>query len=100
MSQAVVATAGTQSHGPSSPTIAVLQTRDRRIELHLGTRVTVRNNQGELVAEDITLDELSARDPFLYDLCRASFATNDSAFLDARLDARHDTPKLMGLVGD
>jgi len=78
----------------------VLQTRDRRVELHSGTRITVRNNEGDLVAEDLSLDELQQRDPFLYEVCRTSFAGNDGTFLDARLDVRPDAPKSMGIGGD
>lgn len=95
------AAAGNASAGGAhGPTIAVLQTRDRRVELHSGTRVTVRNNEGDLVADDVTLDELAERDPFLYEVCRASFAQNGTEYVDARLDTNHAAPKLLGIVGD
>jgi hypothetical protein len=49
-----------------------------------GLHVTVQDESGAIVADDIAVDQLRQRDPFLYDLFRSSVASNH--YLDARLD--------------
>jgi hypothetical protein len=64
-----------------------LQTRDQRVTLlmaHDGLHVTVHDASGGLVAQDVSIDELRQSDPFLYEVCRSSVASNH--YLDARLD--------------
>jgi hypothetical protein len=64
-----------------------LRTRDQRVTLLTGPgglHVTVQNESGVVVAEDISMDDLRQRDPSLYELCRSSVASNH--YLDARLD--------------
>jgi hypothetical protein len=70
--------------------IAVLQTRDHRISLHAGSHVTVRTNEGALVADDVPIESLRDTDPFVYDVVRSSFAGEGAPQpLDARVE-RHD----------
>jgi hypothetical protein len=64
-----------------------LRTRDQRATLlmaHDGLHVTVHDASGGLVAQDLPIDELRQSDPFLYEVCRSSVASNH--YLDARLD--------------
>jgi hypothetical protein len=64
-----------------------LETRDEKATLLMsadGLRVTVHDGRGTLIAEDVKLDELRQKDPFLYEVCRSSVASNH--YLDARLD--------------
>jgi hypothetical protein len=71
----------------SAPVLGVLQTRDQRVTLMAapdGLRVTVRDATGAIVAQDVSVDALRETDPFLYEVCRSSTASNH--YLDARLD--------------
>jgi hypothetical protein len=74
----------------TKPVIAVLQTRDHRISLHAGSHVTVRTNEGALVANDVPIESLRETDPYVYDVVRSSFAgPAGGEKLDARID-KHD----------
>jgi hypothetical protein len=86
--------------------IAVLQTRDHRISLHVGSHVTVRTNEGALVADDVPIESLRDSDPFVYDVVRTSFAgAGATQPLDARVernerDVQKREPFLEGAIGN
>ncbi len=72
---------------PGGKVIGVLQLRDERATLFAasdGLHVTVRDASGALLAQDVRVEDLRERDPFLYEVCRSSVAMNHS--LDARVD--------------
>lgn len=69
------------------PPLAALQTRDRIVSLygdHGALFVSVRDDAGNVVADALSLEELRAVDPFLYQACTSAFAKNGT-YLDARL---------------
>lgn len=78
----------------SRPPIATLQTHDRKVTIFGGAkdgelRVVVKNLDGAVVADRITVDELSRTDPMLGALITNAVASNGT-YLDATLylDAR------------
>jgi hypothetical protein len=69
-----------------APPLAAIQTRDRVVRLYAAggeLQVSVQNEEGNLLADHVTLDRLRALDPFLYDACTSAVARG--AILDARL---------------
>ena len=59
-----------------------------------GVKVTVRSNEGKLVADEVDIEALRSIDPELYDVIRSGTATKP--YLDATLDsprnAKSDEP--------
>jgi hypothetical protein len=74
--------------------IAGIQTRDGKVTVLGGggdLRVVVERADGTLAMDGVSLDELRARDPVLYELVTSSYASNASnasngTYLDATLD--------------
>jgi hypothetical protein len=74
--------------GNLHPVIGQLRTRDRRVTLfaaHDGLRVSIDDESGTSLIQDVPIDALRDKDPALYELCRSSVASN-RYYLDARLD--------------
>jgi hypothetical protein len=79
-------------------TIGRIQMRDRTITLHAssaGLRVTVQDEAGAVLAQDVAVDELRTVDPLSYDVCRSSTAHRGEyldalwyAPIDARVEGR------------
>jgi hypothetical protein len=70
------------------PVIGQLRTRDRSITLLAardGLHVTVEDAAGAVLARDVAVEQLKARDPAAYELFRTSVASRGEP-LDARLD--------------
>jgi hypothetical protein len=62
--------------------------RDRTVTLlgaKDGLRVTIQDEAGRVLAEDVALDEVRGTDPLVYEVCRTAFADN-RGYVDARLD--------------
>jgi hypothetical protein len=77
----------TPASAPAIP-IAGLELRDRRVTIASSGRgllVTVKGPDGALLADAIPLEKLKTTDPFLYDVCGSTVASN-GAYLDARFD--------------
>jgi hypothetical protein len=84
--------APTTAKEPARPVIAVIQTRDRKIAIHGGGRVTVRSTEGVLLAEDVPVESLRDTDPYVYDVVRSSYAGAGANHpIDARLDPKTRT---------
>jgi len=70
------------------PALAALQTRDRIVRMygdHGALFVSVRDDEGHVVAEGVPLEDLRALDPFLYEACTSAVAHGGGTYLDARL---------------
>jgi len=66
--------------------IAALKTHDGKISLVGGgkdLRVNVTRDDGSVVAENASLDELRTKDPETWMLVKSSVAANDGTFVDA-----------------
>jgi hypothetical protein len=71
------------------PVIGKLQTRDRAVTLLAardGLRVTVEDPSGNVLAQDVSVDELRFLDGVTYELFRSSVASRSESGLDARLE--------------
>jgi hypothetical protein len=71
------------------PVIGKLQTRDRAVTLLAardGLRVTVEDPSGNVLAKDVSVDELRLLDGITYELFRSSVASRSESGLDARLE--------------
>ena len=58
------------------PNVGFLETRDHRIELKTGGRYTIRTKDGAIVAKDVTLDQLRAKNPNLHQILERAMAPN------------------------
>ena len=70
--------------------IGTIRTRDRALTLlasPAGVKVTVRSNEGKVVAAEVDVETLRSIDPDLYDIVRSGTATKP--YLDATLDHRN-----------
>ena len=70
----------------SAPLIAALKTHDGKVSIVGGgpeLRVHVTKDDGTVVADDATLDELRTKDPDTWMLVKSSVAKTDGTFLDA-----------------
>jgi hypothetical protein len=68
------------------PVIAALKTHDGKISIVGGgsdLRVNVTKDDGTVLANDATLDELRAKDPETWMLVKSSVAQGDGTYLDA-----------------
>ena len=68
------------------PVIAALKTHDGKVKIVGGgrdLRVDVVRDDGTVVADDATLDELRTKDPETWMLVKSSVAQTDGTFLDA-----------------
>jgi hypothetical protein len=65
--------------------IGAMKMRDYKVTWLAGNSLRVENAQGAIVADGITLNELSALDPFLHNACAGA---TGAMHLDTRLDAR------------
>jgi hypothetical protein len=98
--------AATQSSTPETvvsrsksarPAIATLETQNRKVSILSGTndpeplRVLVRDQDGKVLADGVTIDELSRTDPALSAIITNATAKNDGTYLDATYvsHARH-----------
>ena len=89
--------AASSAPAQGAPALAALQTRDRIVHLYgasHGARnegalvVTVHDDEGRLIADGLSLDELRTLDPFLYEACTSAVARGTESpgrYLDARL---------------
>jgi hypothetical protein len=71
------------------PVIGKLQTRDRAVTLLAardGLHVTVEDASGNVLAQDVSVDDLRLLDGVTYELFRSSVASRSESGLDARLD--------------
>lgn len=71
---------------PSAPVIAALKTHDGKVSIVGGgkdLRVRVTKDDGSVVADDATLEELRAKDPETFMLVKSSVAQGDGTYLDA-----------------
>lgn len=69
----------------SAPVIAALKTHDGKISIRGGgdLRVVVRKDDGSVVADNVTLDELRTKDPETWAIVKSAVAKGDGAYLDA-----------------
>jgi len=76
--------------------IAALQTRDRTVRIYGGRdlRVTVVDDRGQLVASDVTMEQLRAIDPLLYRMCTNAVAGRGD--IDARVYEHDIAPVTTG----
>ena len=77
---------------PSAPVIAALKTHDGKISIVGGgkdLRVNVTKDDGTVVADNASLDELRTKDPETWMLLKSSLAQNSGTFIDATF---HETP--------
>ncbi|KST63930.1 hypothetical protein [Mastigocoleus testarum] len=51
-----------------------IETRDRQITINRNKTYTIHNKNGEVLAQDITLEELQAKNPELYNTIKDSIA--------------------------
>jgi hypothetical protein len=76
------------------PVIGKLQTRDRAVTLLAardGLRVTVEDPSGNVLAQDVSVDDLRFLDGVTYELFRSSVASRSESGLDARLELADPT---------
>lgn len=70
----------------SAPVIAALKTHDGKVSI-VGAgkelRIHVAKDDGTVIADDATLDELRTKDPETWMLVKSSVAQSDGTFLDA-----------------
>ncbi|MHB8524446.1 MAG: hypothetical protein ACYDH9_27320 [Limisphaerales bacterium] len=72
-----------EKNKPASATvIAYLETRDRVITIHAGSKYTVKTQTGKVLAENISVDKLQAGYPDLYKLLDTGIA-KDGSFIHA-----------------
>jgi hypothetical protein len=64
-----------------------LKTHDGKVAIRGGgeLRVVVTKDDGRVVADNVTLDELRTRDPETWMLVNSSLAQGDGTYLDATL---------------
>ena len=55
-------------------TLGSIKTRNERITINPNKTYTIRNKDGEVVAKDMTLEELQAQNPELYEMIEDSIA--------------------------
>lgn len=70
----------------SAPVIAALKTHDGKVSIVGGgkdLRVNVTKDDGTVIADDATLDELRTKDPETWMLVKSSVARSDGTFIDA-----------------
>lgn len=84
------ATTSSSSSAPSTqhsaPVIAALKTHDGKVSIVGGgkdLRVRVTKDDGSVVADNATLDELRTKDPETWMLVKSSVAQGEGTFLDA-----------------
>ena len=77
------------------PVIGKLQTRDRAVSLLAardGLHVTVEDAAGNVLARDVSVDQLRFLDGVTYELFRSSVASRSESGLDARLETQEPFP--------
>ena len=89
--------AASSAPAQGAPALAALQTRDRIVHLYGAPRgartegalvVSVHDDEGRLIADGLSLEELRTLDPFLYEACTSAVARSAESpgrYLDARL---------------
>jgi hypothetical protein len=80
---------GAHTSAADRPVVGKLQTRDRSVTLLAardGLHVTVEDASGNVLARDVSVDELRFVDGVTYELFRSSVASRSESGLDARLD--------------
>jgi len=82
---------GTKAQAPGeNPVITVLERRGEIITVKAGPNgplYSARTKSGEVIARDLTAEELQASHPDLYQFVKTSIATGaDGAFMDARVE--------------
>jgi hypothetical protein len=76
------------------PVIGKLQTRDRAVTLLAardGLHVTVEDSSGNVLAQDVSVEDLRFLDGVTYELFRSSVASRSETGLDARLEVADPT---------
>ena len=63
-----------QEHISTPSTLGSIETRNERITINPNKTYTIYNKDGEVVVQDITLEELQAQNPDLYDTIKDSIA--------------------------
>lgn len=68
-----------------APVLAALKTHDGKVSIRGGgeLRVAVTKDDGTIVADDVSLDELRTRDPETWMLVKSAVAQTDGTYLDA-----------------
>ena len=74
---------------PSAPIIAALKTHDGKVSIRGGgeLRVVVTKDDGTVVADNVSLDELRTKDPESWMLVKSAVAQGDGTYLDATFTA-------------
>lgn len=70
----------------SAPVIAALKTHDGKVSIVGGgkdLRIDVTKDDGTVIADNATLDELRTKDPETWMLVKSSVAQSDGTFIDA-----------------
>lgn len=72
---------------PSSPTVGSIQTRDRQITIGANATYTILSNDGKILFENVTLEQLQAKNPDLSEAIEESIA-QQTMMMDARIGDR------------
>lgn len=72
---------------PSSPTLGSIQTRDRHIIIKADETYTILSNEGKVLFENVTLEQLQAKNPALSEAIEESIA-QETMMMDARIGDR------------
>ena len=71
-----------QENISTSPALGSIQTRNERITINPNKTYTIHNKDGEVVAKDMTLEELQANNPELHKIIEDSIA-GETLMMDA-----------------
>lgn len=84
---------------PPRPVLAALRTHDAKVSIVGGRggddlRVVVKKDDGTVLADAVTLDELRAKDPETWQVVTSALARKDGTYVDATYTAPPDPKPL------